>query len=31
MTELLTATTSPLVSYSLCLATGWFVAFVLWK
>jgi len=31
MSALLLAAASPLVSYAVCLATGWFVAFVLWK
>lgn len=31
MSALLSATVSPFISYSLCLATGWFVAFVIWK
>jgi len=31
MSAFLAGTLSPFVSYSICLATGWFVAFVLWK
>ena len=31
MSALLSITVSPLISYSLCLAAGWFVAFVIWK
>jgi hypothetical protein len=31
MSALLAVTVSPIVSWSLCLATRWFVAFVVWK
>ena len=31
MSALLSSTLPPIVSYSVCLATGWFVAFVVWK